>query len=188
MVATKHRTKSLNLLIFILPSDSECDSELAQFNLSVTKNPYASFICRQCDIDFTITALESYRKIASKPPISWITLESFVPGTICRGGWNRLGHIALIKSISTGRDANRATSIMTATIIQVGKRTAGVVKPREDGRALVFHATDPDFSTLDGSSFANRHAMQRAVERVAWLQESAQARPSRPSSQDKLRA
>ena len=59
---------------------------------------------------------------------------------------------------------------MTASMIQIGNRTAGVVKVREDGRVLVFHATDPDFSTLDGSSFANRHATQRAVERVARLQ------------------
>ncbi|MEQ1697662.1 MAG: hypothetical protein ABL901_17645 [Hyphomicrobiaceae bacterium] len=59
---------------------------------------------------------------------------------------------------------------MTASIIQVGTRTAGVVRPREDGRALVFHATDSDFKTLDGSSFANRHATQRAVERIARLQ------------------
>jgi hypothetical protein len=71
---------------------------------------------------------------------------------------------------------------MTASIIQVGKRTAGIVKPRDDGRALVFHATDPDFHTLDGSSFANRHATQRAVERVAWLQEAGQS----PSDQPKI--
>ena len=75
---------------------------------------------------------------------------------------------------------------MTASIIQIGTRTAGIVKLREDGRALVFYATDPDFSTLDGSSFEYRHATQRAVERVARLQRGTHAPAGSPqNSRDK---
>ena len=76
---------------------------------------------------------------------------------------------------------------MTASIIQVGQRTAGVLRPRDDGLALVFYATDPDFETLDGSSFANRHATQKAVERVARLVGDTHAQDHTANGQEKLR-
>jgi hypothetical protein len=83
--------------------------------------------------------------------------------------WNRHFDMALSTLKSFGRDALWAIGNMTASIIHAGRRTVGVVRQRDDRRALVFYATDPDFSTLDGSSFANRHAVQRAVERIARL-------------------
>lgn len=59
---------------------------------------------------------------------------------------------------------------MPHSIILAGSQTAGVASPRDDGKALVFRAANPAFATLDGSSFANRHAVQRAVDRIARLE------------------
>lgn len=58
---------------------------------------------------------------------------------------------------------------MPDCIILAGSQTAGVASPRDDRNALVFRASHPAFATLDGSSFANRHAVQRAVDRIARL-------------------
>ena len=54
----------------------------------------------------------------------------------------------------------------TATIITVNGQTAGVLMTRDDSRGHVFHTSDVAFKVLDGSTFANRHAAQRAAERI----------------------
>lgn len=66
---------------------------------------------------------------------------------------------------------------MTAYVVRVGQLTAGILNQRAGTGAFVFYAANPLFATLDGSSFANRHALQRAVDRVALLQ-GLQARAS----------
>jgi len=53
-----------------------------------------------------------------------------------------------------------------AQVVRAGSIRVGVLSERADGRAFVFHASDPAYLTLDGSSFANRHAAQRAIDRV----------------------
>lgn len=55
-------------------------------------------------------------------------------------------------------------------IVRIGHLTAGILSQPAGKLTFVFHASNPLFATLDGSSFANRHASQRAVERVAQTQ------------------
>lgn len=62
------------------------------------------------------------------------------------------------------------TANMTNNIVLTGHRTVGVFNMRDDGQRLIFRSTDPGFAVLDGSTFANRHALQRAVERLASLE------------------
>ncbi|MDZ4841130.1 MAG: hypothetical protein SH859_03155 [Hyphomicrobium aestuarii] len=59
-----------------------------------------------------------------------------------------------------------------AQVVRAGSIRVGILSERADGRSFVFHASDPAYVTLDGSSFANRHAAQRAIDRV-----TAAARP-----------
>lgn len=67
------------------------------------------------------------------------------------------------------------SNMSSASIIRVGHLAAGVLTLAEDGRVYTFHAADQRFRTLDGSSFANRNAAQRAAERVAAANEGRSA-------------
>jgi hypothetical protein len=58
----------------------------------------------------------------------------------------------------------------SSLIIRSGDLTAGVLSQHPHKSSFVFHAANPAFATLDGSSFANRHAIQRAVDRLAQTQ------------------
>lgn len=51
--------------------------------------------------------------------------------------------------------------------IRTNGLTAGILSAKADGRGYVFYATDAAFGTLHGSAFANRHAAQRAADRLA---------------------
>lgn len=72
---------------------------------------------------------------------------------------------------SSFRDAAcvRRNSLMQATLVYDGI-IAGTLSARADGRGLVFSACHPDFGIIQGSTFANRHAAQKAVDRVAQTQ------------------
>jgi hypothetical protein len=52
-------------------------------------------------------------------------------------------------------------------IIRSNNLTAGILSRRSDGRGSVFYASETVFNPLHGSTFANRHAAQRAVDRIA---------------------
>jgi hypothetical protein len=64
-----------------------------------------------------------------------------------------------------------AIHMTTAQIIQIGRVTVGLLVPHPDSTRLTFQSTDQRFVTLDGSKFANRHAAQRAVNRIAATQD-----------------
>lgn len=55
---------------------------------------------------------------------------------------------------------------MQATL-HVAGLVAGTLNARTDGRGLQFQASHPCFAVIDGSTFANRHAAQKAIDRVA---------------------
>ena len=78
---------------------------------------------------------------------------------------------ALITSILSGTRPKAEDKIMsTVSIIRVGRVAAGFVKQTPNRQGFVFHAADERFATLEGSSFANRHAAQRAADRVGATQ------------------